>query len=38
MIWEHLPKGERLFSEPTRFDVYAGVVVLLFWGALAIFG
>lgn len=31
MIWEYLPKGERLFSEPTRLDVYAGLVVLVFW-------
>jgi hypothetical protein len=31
MIWEHLPKGERLFSESTRVDFYAGLVVLAFW-------
>lgn len=30
MIWEHLPKGERLFSEPTRFDVIAAIAVIGF--------
>ena len=38
MIWEHLPKGERLFSEPTRVDTYAGLVVLVAWILLAVFG
>lgn len=36
MIWDRLPDN-RLFSQPTMFDVYASIAVLFAWGLAVAF-